>query len=340
MYNYHDHSGVIHVHSTYSDGAKSVPYLINAANRAGCDYLILTDHDTMAAYKMEGQYKNTLFLVGEEITVKQEQGHYLGLNLKKTIPPVYGPQETIEQVNQQGGIGFMAHPDVRKGKLAPVTWADWTVEGFTGIEIWNYHHDWLENIKLKDLFSGLLKPDTFIEGPIPQTVQKWDELLTRKKVVGIGSVDAHDYFMSYQKMFKTIRNHILVPESLTYHPAGFKKNKKLIYQALQKGNCYLSYHYLANAGGFMFSAQNHHQEVIMGEELSLHKGVVVAVSSPRPCQLRIVKNQQCIARKNNTRSLIKKIEQPGAYRAEAYLRLNNYHERPWVFTNPIYLTAN
>ena len=37
---------VAHVHSTYSDGTATVAELVNAAEVAGADCLLLTDHDT------------------------------------------------------------------------------------------------------------------------------------------------------------------------------------------------------------------------------------------------------------------------------------------------------
>ena len=39
--------GAIHVHSNYSDGSGRVEDVISAAQTAGLDYLIITDHDKL-----------------------------------------------------------------------------------------------------------------------------------------------------------------------------------------------------------------------------------------------------------------------------------------------------
>jgi hypothetical protein len=41
-----DLAGAVHVHSTYSDGAGDVPTVMEAARRAGVDWLLLSDHNT------------------------------------------------------------------------------------------------------------------------------------------------------------------------------------------------------------------------------------------------------------------------------------------------------
>ena len=45
----HELTGIIHCHSTYSDGTGTVPEIAAAARANDLDYLLLTDHDTLAA---------------------------------------------------------------------------------------------------------------------------------------------------------------------------------------------------------------------------------------------------------------------------------------------------
>jgi predicted metal-dependent phosphoesterase TrpH len=45
----HDLAGVIHCHSTHSDGTGTVAQVAAGAQAAGLDYVLLTDHDTLAA---------------------------------------------------------------------------------------------------------------------------------------------------------------------------------------------------------------------------------------------------------------------------------------------------
>lgn len=349
MPDYHDYAGVIHIHSTYSDGLKDLPEIIKAANKAGCDYMILTDHDTLKALPGEGWYGNTILLVGEEITVGKDQGHYLAMRLTSEVPPHKSPQETINDVIIQGGIGFIAHPFFDKTKrwifgLTPVTWQDWNVTGFNGLEIWNYSVDWIENFDgLFAYFQGLICPDSFIDGPSVEVLNKWDELLRYQKVTGIGSVDAHGYFYSYKQMFKTIRTHVLLKEPLSFQSPFFEEDENMIYEALEKGNCYLSYDYPVNAGGFMYAADNGQLQVIMGDELNIGAGVSLKISSPQPGLLRIIKDSQLVASAIGANTLVKTVTEPGAYRAEVFLNTSKCFKaiyRPWIYSNPIYISGD
>ncbi len=342
---YHDYAGVIHVHSTYSDGLKDVRKIVKAANRAGCDFMILTDHNTLKALPEEGWHKKTALLVGEEISVGKRGGHYLAMRLSSEVTPRQSHQETIDEVSAKGGVGFIAHPFSNDGRsifrLTVTPWQEWSAEGFNGLEVWNYSHDWIENLFGPFFIPiGLIRPDLFIDGPPEETLKKWDELQSRSKVYGIGSVDAHGYFYSYKRMFKTLRTHVLLKEPLSFQLASFEKDKHSIYQALENGNCYLSYDYLSGGSGFIFTAQNGWSGAIMGDELCLGPETYMKVSAPRAGLLRIIKNGRVVASAGNTRSLIKKVQEPGAYRAEVFLDTFvglRRRRQPWIFSNPIYV---
>ncbi|MDD4768002.1 MAG: hypothetical protein PHF87_10585 [Desulfotomaculaceae bacterium] len=338
---YYDYAGVIHIHSTNSDGQKDLPDIIEAAHEAGCDYMILTDHDILEALPAEGWYGNTIVLAGEEISVGEGRGHYLAMRLASAVQPHSSPQETINNVRARDGIGFIAHPFYDTTKrwifgLTPVTWKDWNITGFNGLEIWNYSADWRENFTgLITYPVGLLCPNCFIDGPPAAVLKKWDELLRFRKVTGIGSVDAHGHFYSYMRMFKTLRTHVVLEEALSFQAPFFSKDKNMIYMALEKGNCYFSYDYLANAGGFMYSADNGRRQVIMGDEINITgAGVTLKISSPQPGLLRIIKDSRLVASAAGARTLVEKVTEPGAYRAELLIK-----NKPWIYSNPIYVSG-
>lgn len=343
LYRYQDYAGVIHVHSNASDGLKKADDIVGAAGAAGCDYIILTDHNTLKGLNREGWYGRTLLLTGEEISVGKNLGHYLGMRLSNPVPPGESPQESVDSVARQGGIGFIAHPFSKQERnlfsLTTVAWQDWSVEGFTGLEIWNYSQDWKENFGGWWTFPpGLLCPESFIDGPPALALEKWDELLESRKVVGIGSVDAHGFFYSYEKMFRTLRTHALLENPLSNTAAGFTEDKKAVYLALERGNCFLSFDALADARGFMFSADNGGWKAIMGGDITLTTGVSLRIISPVEALLQIIRNGRVIASAENAKSLMKIIYEPGAYRAEAYLKRSKGLKkvwRPWVFSNPI-----
>ena len=45
----HDLACVVHLHSDYSDGTATIPELMEAAEEAEIDVVLLTDHDTLGA---------------------------------------------------------------------------------------------------------------------------------------------------------------------------------------------------------------------------------------------------------------------------------------------------
>ena len=132
MYTY---AGNIHIHSTYSDGEKTVDQIAADASKAGLDYIIITDHETLAGKKEEGIRHGVVVLVGIELN--RRCNHYLALNCQGPLKSNdCQPQWVIDQVREQGGFGFLAHPFekgspyIENGKAYP--WLDWPVEGFAG----------------------------------------------------------------------------------------------------------------------------------------------------------------------------------------------------------------
>ena len=44
---YNHYSGIIHVHSTYSDGTRSVNEIAEIANELDINFILITDHNTI-----------------------------------------------------------------------------------------------------------------------------------------------------------------------------------------------------------------------------------------------------------------------------------------------------
>ncbi len=334
--NWQDYKGVIHVHSRYSDGSGSLSRIIGAANKAGLDYCIITDHHTLRHKEegAEGWHNGTLTLVGEEIS--PPTNHYLALGIEKVIDSEDGtPQNYVNEVNRQGGLGFILHP-ASKGKrslgLKERPWTAWEVKNFTGLELWSYMYDWLEPVNLLTLPYYVLRPEKAISGPDKESLRKWDELTQERRVVAIGSVDAHARrviplgifeVFPYEQVFLTIRTHILTS------PFNFNlaEDRRLLYSALRQGHSYISYDYLAPADGFKFETE----EAIMGDEVEFSPHLTLTASSPQTAHLKLIFNGQVIKETEGT-SIQLKPQAPGVYRLEAYLK-----GKPWVFTNPIYV---
>lgn len=107
----------LHLHTTYSDGAPTVPELLDAvAARGDLAVIAVTDHDTIAGATLArdlaagGRYPFEV-VVGEEITSRE--GHIVGLFLDAPIAPGQSAAATVAAVHAQGGLAFAAHPFFR-----------------------------------------------------------------------------------------------------------------------------------------------------------------------------------------------------------------------------------
>lgn len=74
----------LHMHTTYSDGSKTVAEIIQLALDANLDYISITDHDTLTgsieAYKEQDKYQDIKFIIGIELSTESndESIHVLG----------------------------------------------------------------------------------------------------------------------------------------------------------------------------------------------------------------------------------------------------------------------
>lgn len=80
---YFHYSGIIHVHSTYSDGTCSVQEIADIANELDINFVLITDHNTLQPKRdgLEGWYDRILIGIGCELNDDQDQNHYLAFNI-------------------------------------------------------------------------------------------------------------------------------------------------------------------------------------------------------------------------------------------------------------------
>lgn len=330
---YREYVGVIHIHTRYSDGAGTYEDIARVANAQRLDYLIVTDHNTLQPLRdgKEGWWGSVLILVGTEISTRA--GHYLALNVTRDIDRQHrATQDIIDEVNRQGGLGFIAHPYFKKRR-----WTDWTVTGFTGIEAYNAAHDALDENRLRLALWTLTVPEqpfylSFIDRPY-DPLRAWDELIARfGRVTGIGSSDAHEIrvlgmtFAPYEVLFQLIRTHLLIP-STALTKAG-------VYDALRAGHAFHAIELTAEARGFSFRAQRDGRVVgIMGDEVPWMPDLRLAVSAPAAGELTLFQDgRPTELGVGQTWTL--PVPSPGVYRVEI-----SRHDKPWIFSNPIYVRA-
>jgi hypothetical protein len=223
----------LHMHTPYSDGHYTHDQIAAAALRSGLDALIVTDHNVWVSgpedYYKDGD-RRVLLMVGEEIhdqAREPQKNHLLVFGARRELATyAYEPQRLLDAVNQAGGLAFLAHP---VDPAAPavgesdISWVDWNVTGYTGIELWNGFSEFKSLLKSK--LHGLYyayNPRRIARGPLPETLSKWEALLAEgKRVVAVGGSDAHALparmgplrrtLFPYEFHFRCVNTHVLVP---------------------------------------------------------------------------------------------------------------------------------
>jgi hypothetical protein len=345
----------LHMHTRYSDGSGTHRDIVKAAFSSGVDVVIVTDHNVLVQ-GFEGYYKEKnkkiLMLIGEEVHDQArdpQKNHLLVFGATRELATfAENPQLLIQKVRDAGGLSFLAHPDDPEAKAfreTDISWEDWSVQNYTGIELWNALSE-LKTVvptKLHGVFYALF-PAFVAHQPIPSTLARWDELLSQgRQVVAIGGSDAHALHMGlgpirrvifpYDFHFRTVNTHVLVSEPIS---GEVNKDKKLIYQAIASGNCFVGYDLPASTRGFNFTAQGKDKNVIMGGELPAKGGVTLQAKLPAQGEIRLLKDGIVIQTWKNQPACAHVTTEPGVYRVEAYRRYLG-KLRGWIYSNPIYV---
>jgi PHP domain len=348
----------LHMHTVYSDGHVLHSDIAQAALRAGIDAVIVTDHnvyvDGLEDYYKDGD-RQVLLLVGEEIHDQARQpqkNHLLVFGAGRELSTLaWDPQRLLDSVRQAGGLSFIAHP---VDPAAPavheddISWVDWQVQGYTGIELWNGMSEFKS--LLKSRLHGLyyaLRPQRIAHGPFPEALHKWDDLLAAgQRIVAIGGSDAHAFQASlgpirrtlfpYEWHFRTINTHLVVERPLS---GVLESDRRMILQALKSGRAFIGYDLAAPTRGFRFTAHGFEQTATLGEEISAQRGVTLQIRLPRPAFCRLIRDGEIVQVWEKQESCMHITTSPGAYRVEAHIEYQG-QRRGWIFSNPIYIRRN
>ena len=192
----------LHIHSRYTDGTGSHADIARAAAGGGLDAVIVTDHNVRVAGRegyVQSQGKKVLLLVGEEVhdrTRTRQKDHLLVLAVKQELSALAeAPDELLAAVHRGGGLSFLAlpvDPEAPRFHETDISWENWSVSGYTGIELWNGFSELKAHLhtRLHGFFLAFF-PSFVAHGPMPGAVQRWDELVQKGRVVAIGGSDAH-----------------------------------------------------------------------------------------------------------------------------------------------------
>jgi len=340
MDKFNNYSGVVHIHTTYSKDSILKPLdLIPYLKKYKVDFAIITDHNNLEAKKYEGFYENILLLIGEEIT-PEEGNHLLAFNIKDLIKPKEDVQSVIDEINLQDGLSFIEHPFFEGNKIikneVKMKWLDWNVENYTGMSVFNFTCDGGERINLFNYLIFYFFPGLDKDRPNYKTINKWDELNKHRKIVGIGTLDAHFLYFKilnfkievfpFKYYFNSIRTNIITEKPL---------NKESVYEEIKKGHIYITHNYLGEAKGFNFYIERGDEKFLMGDEIELKGNEKIFVKAPLKSLIKLIYNGECIYQKVGKEFIYEKVDK-GFYRVELY-RFHMFNYKPWIFSNPIYV---
>lgn len=338
----------IHLHTYASDGWGSISEICEAAGQEGLDCIVISDHDTLG-HNLNGYAGDLLVITGEEVTplYKEkltEKGEIKGASANNhilTLGLEHGvenggrtSQELIDLIEERGGMSFLAHPD-EPGH----PWSDWSVTGFTGLEIWTYKAAWKRGMaEAPSKTYAWRNPDSVLAGPSERQLRLWDSLGRDRRIVGLGCADNHCYVSSIEGVHRAIFpwnvgmtgivSYVWVePGELARDPA------RAFLKAVKNGRVIIAHDGLATARGFSVRAKNLRtaETYWPGDRVENWIDVGIDVLSPEVATVRVLKDG-IVFHEEETRRCEAPVDGEGVWRIEARLA-----GRPWVYANPFYI---
>lgn len=340
------YSGAIHIHTTESDGTKTLEEVVAIGREAGLDFMMFSDHMNLnnRDHGLEGFYGDTLVLVGYEHNDVKDHHHYLLFESPKVYPSTMTAKEYVAAGAADNALGILAHPDEIRTALVEhpaYPWTDWSVDGYVGIELWNQMSEWMEKLTRFNKLSMSFSPRKSMAGPTARILKKWDELNMTRKVVGLAGVDAHAFpiklgpltveIFPYKVHFRCLRSHLLMTDKLS---EDFAVARKQVYDAIRDCRLFFSNMRWGSADDFQFLGISQSEVVTCGGQLSSPDNARLIVKLPARATLKLVHNGDYIL-ESNTDSLEYKDVRPGIYRVEAWK-----NGRGWIFSNHIRVGGN
>jgi hypothetical protein len=351
--------GVVHVHTTRSDGSGTIDEVAAAAASAGLQFVIATDHGDGTRVPLAPAYRSGVLCL-DGVEVSTTGGHYLAFGLGETPFRLAGePAEVVEDVGRFGGFGVAAHPDSAKPELA---WRDWAVP-IDGLEWFNLDSEWRDESTASLARAILYYPFRSaaalgaLAGDGGLLLPRWAGLARTRRVIGVAGVDAHARLGTeggfdrawvslrapgYEAIFHTAQVSLELPAPLTGDAA---RDAAVVLDALRQGRSFSTITARAPAGRVALVADRGGQRARMGQFLGGRGPVVFTVEADAPsgavvrlsCDGRTV--TQTFAATTFARTMDADeagaacqaiVGWPGAS-PEAFVT--------WAVTNPIYLRA-
>ena len=356
----YSYSGLIHYHTTYSDGGGSYDETIAVAESLGVDFVVPCDHNTVEPIRdgWSRRIGNVLVIPGVEHSMSKGRGHFLSIG--KNAPPVRSadfPADSVYAVcARRNDVLIVAHPF----HPAHHDWEMWDDDRFTGIELYNMDENWRSNIswsRFDRLFSALFinlfrshALNHLLVYP-EKNLNAFDGIAQERHIAGIGVTDAHSRIKSsgdhilryprYEDMFSLVQTFVLSTEPID---GDYDHDRDIIIDALRRGRSYIGFTGLQDTRGFLCSVSDGFFNALPGDSLLIKDYAELTIHLPKSHNtvVRIIRNGNIFAEYRNRMETTHLIEQPGVYRVEVYqcrpvLPFLSYRLYPWILSNPVYV---
>lgn len=136
--------GVLHVHSTFSDGEESLDRVVQTFKDAGMKFVAVSDHAEVFDEERMRKYVDLcaslsgadfLVIPGLEFALKGGSIHILGYGITRRVAAAT-MERLVDGIHEAGGLAVLAHPP--EGSINMIT----AIKGkLDGIEVWNGRYD-------------------------------------------------------------------------------------------------------------------------------------------------------------------------------------------------------
>ena len=347
--------GAIHVHSRRSDGTGDVEAIAGAAARAGLDFVIMTDHGDATREPDPPQYREGVLCI-DAVEISTEQGHVVALGLPLAPYPLGGEaRDVIEDISRLGGFSIAAHPGSKNPGLQ---WSDWDAP-LGGLEWLNADSEWRDEpvwSLARALFTYPIRSTETLVSLLDRptvTMERWDELTQRRRVVAVAGSDAHArvglrsigepygsgsslHVPSYERMFQLFSN--TLPNTTFGGDAA--TDAQAVLDAIRAGHVYSAVDGLGSPAVMSFTATSGTRSAVAGDVLPLDGPVTLRadVQAPDAARIELVKDGALLQTTVGT-MLQQEVDVAAAvYRVEIALPGNPGEPPvPWIVSNPIYV---
>ncbi|WP_010582078.1 PHP domain-containing protein [Schlesneria paludicola] len=131
---------------------------------------------------------------------------------------------------------------------------------------------------------------------------------------------------TYERSLRHVGTHLLLRE-LT-QPA--------VWEALNQGRAFVAFDWIADATGFDYAATSADVRTEMGGNTKIVAGLTLSGRAPLAGHWRLIRNGQIVQEYDGSNFELT-VREPGVYRSELWLKVGG-EDRPWVLSNPIYIT--